>query len=139
MRTQRILVVDDEKDILDILAEVLSTYGFEVDRASSAQEALACIRETIYDAAILDFNLPDMDGVMLHRQIRQMDEELAARTLFMSGMVQSDQNLGYYAAQSAGFVSKPFQVHQVLEALGGVLASRTGAKHDDDDEDDAGS
>ena len=137
MRTQRILVVDDEKDILEILAEVLSTYGFEVDSAGSAQEALTRIRETIYDAAILDFNLPDMDGVMLHRQIRQMDAELAAKTLFMSGMVQSDQNLGYYAAQSAGFVSKPFQVHQVLEALGGVLARRTGAKRKD--EDDSGS
>lgn len=120
----RILVVDDQKDILEMLDEVLSTRGFEVDVAASAEEALERIRETIYDAAILDFNLPDMDGVMLHRQIRQMDGELAQRTLFMSGMVQSDHNLGYYAAQSAGFLSKPFGVDQVLDALAGVLPAR---------------
>ena len=124
MSPSRILLVDDEKDIVEMLSEVLSVYGFEVDSAHSAGEALDRIRETIYDAAILDFNLPDMDGVMLHRQIRQMDTELAANTLFMSGMVQSDQNLGYYAAQSAGFLSKPFQVDQVLEALAGVLGRR---------------
>ena len=124
MGVTRILVVDDQKDILEMLAEVLSARGFDVDIAASAQEALQRIRETIYDAAILDFNLPDMDGVMLHRQIRQMDRELAQRTLFMSGMVQSDHNLGYYAAQSAGFLSKPFAVEQVLDALAGVLPAR---------------
>ena len=133
MERQRILVVDDERDIVEMLAEILSTYGFEVDSASSAQEALQCIRDTIYDAAILDFNLPDMDGVMLHRQIRQMDMELAAKTLFMSGMVQTDLNLGYYAAQSAGFVSKPFQVNQVLEALATVLKPVRGRKSSEDD------
>jgi DNA-binding response OmpR family regulator len=120
----RILLVDDEKDIVEMLADILSTHGFEVDGAHSADEALERIRETIYDAAILDFNLPDMDGVMLHRQIRQMDRELAGRTLFMSGMVQSDHNMGYYAAQSAGFLSKPFRVDQVLEAVIGVLGRR---------------
>lgn len=118
---KRILVVDDEKDILEMLCEFLSNRGFEVDAAPSAQEALERIRETIYDAAVLDFNLPDMDGVMLHRRIRQMDKELAGKTLFMSGMVQSDQNLGYYAAQSAGFISKPFQVDEVLAALHSLL------------------
>jgi DNA-binding response OmpR family regulator len=124
MGLMRILLVDDEKDIVEMLADVLSVYGFEVDSAHSAEEALERIRATIYDVAILDFNLPDMDGVMLHRQIRQMDTELAGNTLFMSGMVQSDQNLGYYAAQSAGFLSKPFQVNQVLEALAGMLGRR---------------
>jgi len=124
MGSLRILLVDDEKDIVEMLGEVLHAQGFDVDSAHSAEEALDRIRETIYDAAILDFNLPDMDGVMLHRQIRQMDRELAGKTLFMSGMVQSDQNLGYYASQSAGFLSKPFQVDQVLESLAGVLGRR---------------
>ena len=120
----RILLVDDEKDIVEMLGDVLSAQGFEVDSAHSAGDALERIRATIYDAAILDFNLPDMDGVMLHRRIRQMDTELAQKTLFMSGLVQSDQNLGYYASQSAGFLCKPFQVDQVLEALAGVLGRR---------------
>jgi two-component system OmpR family response regulator len=124
---KRILVVDDEPDIVEMLCDLLSNCGFDVDAAPSAQEALQRIRETIYDAAVLDFNLPDMDGVMLHRQIRQMDAELAGRTLFMSGMVQSDHNLGYYAAQSAGFISKPFEVDEVLSALRSILEPGTGS------------
>jgi DNA-binding response OmpR family regulator len=130
----RILLVDDEKDIVEMLGELLSSQGFDVDSAHSAEVALERIRETIYDAAILDFNLPDMDGVMLHRQIRQMDRELAGKTLFMSGMVQSDQNLGYYASQSAGFLSKPFQVDQVLGALAEVLGRRFPKQPQDEDQ-----
>jgi len=121
MPGKRILVVDDEADIVDLLRDVLVQEGYEVDAASSAQGALEHIREHIYDAALLDFNLPDMDGVMLHRQIRQMDAELAGRTIFMSGLMQSDSNLGYYTAHSGGFLAKPFDVGDVLAAVRGLF------------------
>lgn len=117
MAGKRILVVDDERDIIDLLTEVLGAHGYTVDSAINAAEALDLVRANIYDAAILDFNLPDMDGVMLHRQIRQMDGELAGRSLFTSGLVQSDDNLGYYSAFAGGFISKPFDVQDILEAL----------------------
>jgi len=118
---QRILVVDDEQDVTDLLDDLLSGAGYEVQTAGSASAALDLIRETIFEAAILDFNLPDMDGVMLHRQIRQMDQELAEHTIFTSGMVQSDENLGYYVASAAGFLVKPFDLEQVLFAVREVL------------------
>jgi len=119
--TRRILVVDDEAPIIDVLREVLVGQGYEVDAAADAAGALALIREHIYDAAFLDFNLPDMDGVMLHHEIRQIDPELGARTVFMSGLVQSDDNLGYYAAYGSGFLPKPFEVKDVLGAVRRVL------------------
>lgn len=117
MGSKRILVVDDEREIVDLLVEVLSLRGFEVDAALDAAGAVEFVRQNIYDAAILDFNLPDMNGVMLHRQIRQMDTELADRTLFTSGLVQSEKNLGYYAAYGKGFLSKPFDIQELLDAL----------------------
>lgn len=121
MAGERILVVDDEAEIVDLLREVLSSEGFEVDAAPDATTALERIREQIYDAALLDFNLPDMDGVMLHRQIRQMDGELAAHTIFMSGFVQSDTNLDYYTAQGGGFLAKPFDIRAVVRAVRAAL------------------
>ena len=121
MAGERILVVDDEAEIVEMLRDVLSAEGFEVDAAPDAATALERIRETIYDAAILDFNLPDMDGVMLHRQIRQMDAELAGRTVFMSGFVQSDSNLDYYSAQGGGFLAKPFDIRDVVRCIRGAL------------------
>lgn len=121
MSERRVLVVDDEQEILDLLQEVLSGEGFEVDTAVDANGALDLIRANIYEVAVLDFNLPDMDGIMLHRQIRQMDEELADKTVFMSGMAQDGSRMDYYAAVGGPFLAKPFDVTQVIEAIGAVL------------------
>jgi len=121
MAGERILVVDDEPEIVELLKDVLTAEGYAVDAAADAAAALGLIRETIYDAALLDFNLPDMDGVMLHRQIRQMDAELAAHAIFMSGLMQSDANLGYYMSQSGGFLAKPFDIRDVLAQIRSLL------------------
>lgn len=117
----RILIVDDEENILELVKDVLSAEGYVVDVAPDADTALSLIREHIFDAAILDFNLPDMDGVMLHRRIRQMDQELAEHAIFTSGLVQSDKNLGYYTSRAGGFLSKPFKVPDLLRAVRQVL------------------
>jgi DNA-binding response OmpR family regulator len=121
MDGKRILIVDDEPAIVDLLREILASQGLYVDAAHDATKALELVRENIYDAAFLDFNLPDMNGIMLHRQIRQMDEELADHTLFTSGMTQSESDLDYYDSFGQGFLPKPFQLEQVLKALEGVL------------------
>ncbi len=119
---KRILVVDDEVEIREMLRDVLSYEGYEVHVAHDAASALEAIKDSIYDAALLDFNLPDMDGVMLHQRIRQMDPELAGRCVFMSGLVQSDSNLDYYSSQSSGFLSKPFDIGNVLRVVRELLA-----------------
>ena len=120
---KRILVVDDEPEIVAVLGEFLSAHGYTVDSAPNAAGAIERVRENIYDAAILDFNLPDMDGVMLHRQIRQMDGELAGRTLFTSGLVQSEHAMGYYTTFGMGFLSKPFDMQEIVDWLDSTLGS----------------
>jgi len=114
---KRILVVDDEQEIAKMLQEALEKVGYRVDCAIDGKAALQAVHDHIYDAAILDFALPDMNGLMVHREIRQMDEELANNTLFCSGYVQSDQNLGYYSTYGVGFLSKPFDLHEVIDSL----------------------
>ncbi len=119
--SKRILVVDDEAEIVELLRDVLTSEGFDVDAAFDAESALRFVKANIYDAALLDFNLPDMDGVMLHHRIRRMDADLARHCIFMSGQVQSDDNLGYYSSYSGGFLSKPFDIRDVLRAVRGLL------------------
>jgi two-component system response regulator QseB len=121
MADERVLVVDDEVEIVELLRDILVADGYVVDAAPDAETAIRLVRENIYDVALLDFNLPDMNGVMLHHEIRQMDAELAARTIFMSGLLQSDDNLGYYIAQSGGFLAKPFDIVDVLRQVRSVL------------------
>jgi len=117
MSTTRILVVDDEESVRDLLRDALVETGWVVDTAGTGAEALQLIRDNLYDAAVLDFALPDTNGVMLHRDIRQMDPELAQRTLFISGVAQSDQRLDYFGADGLGFLSKPFNVLEVVTRL----------------------
>ena len=117
MSATRILVVDDEESIRDLLQDALVEVGWAVDTAATAAEALQLIKENLYDAAVLDFALPDINGVMLHRKIREMDPELAQATLFISGVAQSDQRLDYFGADGIGFLSKPFNVQEVVTRL----------------------
>jgi CheY-like chemotaxis protein len=114
---KRILVVDDEPEILRLLQEALEKVGYKVDGVADGKTALQAVHDHIYDAAILDFALPDMNGLMVHREIRQMDAELANNTLFTSGHVQSDQSLGYYSTYGLGFLSKPFNIEEVIDSL----------------------
>ncbi len=117
MSETRILVVDDDPAIRDLLREVLEGAGYAVDTAPDAESALGLVRETIYAAALFDFDLPDMDGVMLHRKIREMDPELASATVFMSGMLQKEEHLEYYHAASGGFLAKPFDAHRAVTEI----------------------
>ena len=114
---KHILVVDDEPQILDVLKQALETVGYKVDCVLDGKTALQAVHDRIYDAAILDFSLPDINGLTVHREIRQMDEELARNTLFTSGYAQSDQNLGYYSTYGGGFLSKPLNLDEVIDSL----------------------
>ncbi len=114
---KRILVVDDEPEIVQLLVTGLEKVGYKVDGAADGKAALQAVHDHIYDAAILDFSLPDMNGLMVHREIRQMDAELANNTLFCSGHAQSDQDLGYYSTYGVGFLSKPFNIQEIIDSL----------------------
>lgn len=118
---KRVLVVDDEPVLVSLLTEILEGEGYLVDAAATAAEAIDRIRDRIYDVAIFDFNLPDMNGVMLHRALRHLDPELASRTLFISGVSQTTDHLGYYGSKGAGFLAKPFRPERILEAVRSAL------------------
>ena len=114
--SQRVLVVDDEAPVVELLREGLAPAGYEVEGAPSAAAALELIRDRLFDAAIIDFVLPDMNGLMLHSRIRQLDPELAQNTVFISGHAQTDDDLSYYAAVG-GFIEKPFELSDVVAAI----------------------
>jgi DNA-binding response OmpR family regulator len=121
MGAKRILVVDDEEPIRDLLRDAITAAGWEVDTAADSAEALKLVKANLYDAAVLDFALPDMDGFQLHRELRQMDAELARSTLFISGVAQTEERLGYYGTAAAGFLPKPFNVWDLVSRLEKML------------------
>ena len=76
MEPAKILVVDDEKSILLLLKEALTQWGYQVTTASSAVDALALLKNGIFDALISDIRMPDMSGLDLLREIRKQDETI---------------------------------------------------------------
>jgi DNA-binding response OmpR family regulator len=120
MAVKRILVVDDEQPIRELLQDAIAEAGWEVDTAADSAQALALVKANLFDAVVLDFVLPDMNGIQLHSEIRRLDAELARRTLFISGVNQPDERLRYYDG-AGGFMPKPFDVAHLVAELERML------------------
>ena len=73
-----ILIVDDEADIRDSVADILTDFGYDVATAANGNEALALISERSFDVALLDFRMPGMDGLTLFRELRRRCPETSA-------------------------------------------------------------
>ena len=96
----RVLVVDDNRDAADLLAETLRLGGFEVATAFDGAEALKTVSTFRADVAILDIGLPSMNGLELARQLREID---ATRTIRLIALTGYGQQADFAASSAAGF------------------------------------
>ena len=114
----RILVVDDEPQILRALRVVLRDAGFEVVPAETAAEALdrAAVRPP--EAAILDLMLPDMDGVELTRLLREWSE---MPILVLSAVGEEEQKVRALQAGADDYITKPFGSRELVARLQAAL------------------
>lgn len=116
----RILVVDDEKVVLDLMADILREAGFAVDAFESPVDALEQVEKTGFDALVLDVYMPEMPGMLFHAKLKMLDGELAQRTVFTSGHFSRDE-LRRHVEERAVFLQKPFQPDELVETVSGVL------------------
>jgi CheY-like chemotaxis protein len=121
--TVRILVVDDEEVILELLRDILEPEGYEVLTVSNGREALRLIEAVEFDLLISDFQMPEMDGAELYRKACEIRPELADRFVFTSGAVTPDKKRRFLAAIGAWILSKPFRVQEVRHLVRNRLAS----------------
>lgn len=76
MAKMKILLVDDELEFLELAAIRLNSWGYEVVTASNGKEALEAVKEKKADMIILDYLMPDMDGIEVLRQLRKFDKKI---------------------------------------------------------------
>ena len=76
MSKARVLVVDDEQNFLELMAERLKSWDYQVITAPTAKDAIFLLQQESADIAILDYVMPDMDGFSLIRQIRQINNNI---------------------------------------------------------------
>ena len=83
----RLLIVEDEKQICDMVAKSLYDAGYEVDTCYDGEEALEGILSEEYDLIVLDLNLPGMDGMEILKELRQKNEETKVIILSARGQI----------------------------------------------------
>jgi len=120
---ERILVVDDEPMILDLLVEVLGEQGYAVDTAGSGEEAYRKIEPAGYDLVISDVRMPQMTGIDLYRRIVSSQPELAGKVIFITGDLMDRDTIEFLAGVRAKTLPKPLDIDAVLDAVAESLAS----------------
>lgn len=124
----RLLVVEDEPPIQDMLAMSLTFVGYDVLRAGSGAEALAA--EGRIDLALLDVMLPDMDGFEVLRRLRATHPQMAA--VFLTAGDALEDRLAGLTLGGDDYVTKPFSLEEVVARVGVVLR-RTRPKPSEED------
>jgi len=115
----RILVVEDEPAILDMLSMSLAFVGYDVVRASTGLEALAHAQQHPVDLALLDVMLPDTEGFTLLRRLRVVHPDMAA--VFVTARDALEDRLAGLTLGGDDYVTKPFSLEEVVARVGVVL------------------
>lgn len=123
----KILLVDDEPEVLDLVRETLEGCGYLIDTATNSQDALAKVKDGGYAMIILDLLLPDMNGFILSQEIKRLNPSLSNRILFISGILFGQSTVDHLGSIGAGFLSKPFQIDSLIEAVDKIANRRAGA------------
>src|SRR3974390_3440066 len=117
-----VLIVDDESAIRESLQTVLELEGYAVDTAGDGAEGLARLAERPYDLVLLDFAMPERDGIEVLREIRERDSELAVIMITAYGTVENAVNA--MQAGATNFIQKPWDNEKLLADVRTAVGQR---------------
>ena len=120
----RILAVDDEQSLTELLSMAMRYEGWEVSTAGSGLTAVQVARDVRPDAIVLDMMLPDFDGLEVMRRIRA--EQPDVPVIFLTAKDAVDDRVGGLTAGGDDYVTKPFSLEELIARLRGLLR-RSGA------------
>lgn len=115
----RVLVVDDESSIRELLQKTLALAEYEVDTAPDGRAALERLRLGNYDLLIADLKMPGMDGLTLIREAKRLKADLPV--IIITGFSTESSAIEAVNLGVAGYLTKPFRVPQVLAAAARAL------------------
>ena len=116
----RILIVDDDKGICELLSTLVEGEGFEALAAQDGEMALKMVRSEDPDLLLLDIIMPGMDGMELLRQAKDLDRELPV--VLITGYADVPGAVKAMKAGAYDYLPKPFNVHEVMRVIHRALA-----------------
>ncbi|MFZ5980444.1 MAG: response regulator [Candidatus Zixiibacteriota bacterium] len=123
IQTAKILVIDDEPEITDIVETFLTESGYTVEVENSARNALEKARQFVPDVILLDIMMPDVDGYNVCQEIKNDPKLAAVPVIFLTGKDRNDDMGRSFKVGGDMFIKKPFSCERLLEIVNIVIMS----------------
>lgn len=123
---KHVMVIDDERDILTCMDEVLTAEGYRVTGVVSGAEALDLLAEDPPDLVILDLRMPGMNGLEVLQSIRRTHRDLPVIVCSALGSYKNDFEI--ISGNVAAFLDKPMDLDKVVETVASLVADDAGAE-----------
>ena len=124
MRANDILLIEDHKDIAEMVYEYLETSGFSVDYADTGSAGVNLARQNNYDAIVLDLMLPDMDGIDVCKALR-CEEGIMVPILMLTARDTLEDKLLGFDSGADDYLIKPFDLEELAARLRSLMKRRT--------------
>ena len=120
--SKRLLVVDDEPNLLRAVAACLKSEGYEVNTARSGREALLQLAEAVPDLVVSDIRMPGMDGYQLARQLRGSPRTALVPIVFLTAKDETADRIEGFRAGVDAYLTKPFEPEELIAVVDGILS-----------------
>ncbi len=127
MATERILVVEDDPDILELVVHSLRKAGFRPFGAKNGAEALSILADERIDLAVLDVMLPDLSGTEICRRMRESERHKAVPIIFLTARTEEHDRIYGFSVGADDYVAKPFSPRELLARVQAILRRTTGS------------
>jgi DNA-binding NtrC family response regulator len=118
-RKQRLLIVDDESDLTELLSQILGSEGYEIMTAADGDEAIGILGKESFDAVLLDIMMPHRNGFEVLKYITERHP--ATKTVMLTGYTDLKSAVEAKQLGAAEFITKPYKLQTVLSTLQRVL------------------
>jgi two-component system alkaline phosphatase synthesis response regulator PhoP len=128
VKKEKILLVDDEQDILDLISYNLEKEGYRVATATNGQEALDVVRSFAPDLILLDVMMPEMDGIETCVEIRKLEFMNAPLIAFLTARGEDYSQIAGFDAGADDYISKPIKPRVLMSRVQALLRRRGNAE-----------
>jgi CheY-like chemotaxis protein len=119
--SKKILVIDDEDAVLQLIDVSLRRYSFQVDMASDGETALQLLKQNDYDVTLCDWKMPGLNGQQVYERLASIKPNLRQRVIFVTGDVINERMQEFLKAEKRPCLSKPFVISELRAAIRNVL------------------
>lgn len=121
---KRVLIVDDENSITDMLLSLLKNDGYLVETARNGKLALEKIQINNFDAVVCDVKMPVMSGIQLYEILKERKPELTKRMIFISGDIINNDTIRFLKSSGCMYLGKPFKIEALRKCIENLISSR---------------